>query len=97
MFKSKLLNKFNQALFSSGTIGFESATENAKTDYLFDFDNFEDWFNMLIDSFVEEYEVDKDMLIKDISECPEFVDSMRDEYEELLELCSDDEYGDEEV
>lgn len=94
MFKAKLVNKFNQALFSSDYIGFESATENAKTDYLFDYDNFEDWFDMLINSFVEEYEVDKNSLLKDISECSEFVESMKFEYKELLELCSDDEWED---
>lgn len=107
MYKSTLINRFNKALFSTDYTGYASATQNAKTDYLFDYDNFEDWFNMLISRFVEEVEedkkyaikndfdyvvdpVDEDELRKEIDNCPEFVEDMKTEYEDLLELCSDD-------
>ena len=107
MYKSTLINRFNKALFSTDYTSYETATQNAKTDYLFDYDNFEDWFDMLISRFVEEVEedrkyaikndydivvepVDEDELRKAIAACPEFVKDMRSEYEELLELCSDD-------
>ena len=106
MYESTLINRFNRALFSTDYTGYESATQNAKTDYLFDYDNFEDWFDMLISRFVEETEedrdfaiendldvidpVDEDELRKAIEARPEFVKNMRAEYEELRELCADD-------
>ena len=102
MYKSNLINRFNRALFSTEYNNYDSATQNAKTDRLFEFDNFDDWFDMLITRFVEEVEedrkysdiidpVDEEELRTEILNCPEFVVDMKSEYEDLLDLCSDDE------
>lgn len=104
---SNLIDRFEHALFATNYTGYESATQNAKTDYIFNYDScFEDWFDYLITRFVEEVEsdreyaiennlddvielVDEDELRKEIQNCPEFVNDMRAEYEDLLEIYSD--------
>ena len=111
MYKSTLIDRFYKALFSTDYAGYDSATQNAKTDYLSEYDNFEGWFDMLISRFVEEVEedrkfaikndldvidpVDEDELRKAIEACPEFVENMKSEYEELREFSSKDDEDEE--
>jgi hypothetical protein len=91
MYNSKIINEFNKALFSTDYNGYDSATQNAKTDRLFEFDNFDEWFDMLIDIFADEFNIDPDLVRSELCDCVEFLDSMRAEYDELLDLLSDDE------
>jgi hypothetical protein len=87
-YPTKLLNRFYVELFSTDFRDYDSPTQNAKTDYLFDVDTFEEWFEKLIKVFVSNTEVDENQLRQDISNCPEFVNDMRFEYDELLEILS---------
>ena len=89
IYSTKLLNKFYCELFSTDFRNYDSPTQNAKTDYLFDYDNFDDWFNMLISVFVVDTECDENQLRIDLKNCPKFVEDMKTEYKELFELCSD--------
>ena len=93
IYATPLLNQFYLELFSTDFRDYDSPTQNAKTDYLFDYDNFDDWFNKLIDTFVRDTACDKVQLCVDINRCPQFIEDMRTEYFELLDLCSD--YDDE--
>ena len=99
MYNTKLLNDFHALLFYSDTNGSASATQNAKTDELYEFENFEDWFDNLINIFVDElsYNVTKEDVCKDLFNCSEFIEDMKSEYVELQELCEDfdDEFDDE--
>lgn len=54
MYESKLLNRFRRALFHTDYYDVESATQNAKTDELFECEDFSDWFDYLVDCFVGE-------------------------------------------
>ena len=93
MYNTKLLNDFHTLLFYSETNSSSSATQNAKTDDIYEFENFEDWFDNLINIFVDElsYNVTKEDVYRDLFNCPEFVEDMKAEYSELQELCEEDE------
>lgn len=97
MYNTKLLNDFHTLLFYSETKGSSSATQNAKTDDIYEFENFEDWFDNLINIFVDElsYNVTKEDVLKDLENCPEFVEDMKFEYVELQELCEEEDDEDE--
>ena len=91
VFNSKVLNEFYTALFCTSYRDHACATESAKTDELFDYDNFEDWFDNLICTFLCEdldFEVAYNDVILALKAEPRFVEHMKAEYEELLELCS---------
>jgi hypothetical protein len=45
---------------------------------------------MLIESFVDDTDCDEEQLRQDISNCPQFIEDMKFEYEQLLEILSDD-------
>lgn len=90
IYPTDLLNRFYLELFSTDFRDYDSPTQNSKTDYLFDYDNFDDWFEMLIESFVEETDCDETQLRIDLKNCPKFVEDMKFEYKELLEICSND-------
>ncbi len=112
MYKQKILNKFYEALFCTDFYDYESATQNAKTDELADFvtgpkeeqQDFEGWFNMLIDTYVDEQAdlkedsddfVDiqiatKEEILKAIAKEPQFKEDMKSEFDELIDLLSDD-------
>jgi hypothetical protein len=98
MYNTKLLNDFHTLLFYTDTAGSASATQNTKTDSLYEFDCFEDWFDNLITVFVDElsYNVTKEEVLRDLESCPEFIEDMKFEYVELQELCEDDDEADEE-
>lgn len=89
-YKSDLVNSFYKELFRSYFDDHESIAQNAKTDYFDDFDSFEEWFDLLISIYTEEYKCDERQLRIDIKNCPEFVNDMKSEYEELKELCDDE-------
>lgn len=92
-FKSKILNEFMTALFCTDYRDHECPTQNAKTDELFDYDNFEDWFDNLICVFLCEdldFEVTYDDVISALKVEPDFIEQMKLEYEDLIEICSDD-------
>jgi hypothetical protein len=91
IYSTDLLNQFYLELFSTDFRDYDSPTQNSKTDYLFDYDSFDDWFDMLIKSFVRETACDEKQLRIDINKCPQFIEDMRAEYFDLLDLCSDDE------
>lgn len=100
MFKTKLIDKFHEALFCTNFNGFASATQNAKTDILSECEDFDEWFEMLITVFAKETRLSRTAIRTEVFSDPEFMDSMRAEYEELKELCDDededfDDYEDE--
>lgn len=88
IYPTELLNNFYLELFSSEFRDYESMTENSKTDYLFDYDDFDEWFEMLVESFVDDTDCDEEQLRIEIQNCPKFVEDMKFEYEQLLELLS---------
>jgi hypothetical protein len=108
MYESKLLNRFYRALFHTDFYDTESATQNAKTDYLFECEDFSEWFDRLVNRFVDEASakdfapdpehpdevmepVTASTIRRALNACPDFIDDMQTEYEDLKELCSDDE------
>lgn len=98
MYKSKLINDFEHELFSTNYTDVDSVIQNMKTDSLFDFEfkcSFEEWFENLIDEYCKEYDIDKEVLLREISNCPDFVEDMRAEFDYLFEVCKeiDDEEG----
>ena len=91
IYPTDLLNNFYLELFSTDIRNYDSPTQNAKTDYLFDYDNFDDWFEKLISVFINDTTCDETQLRLDLKNCPKFIEDMKTEYNDLLELCSDDE------
>ena len=90
-YDSNILNNFYLELFSSDFRDRDSATENAKTDCLLKTNNFNDWFKHLIVTFVDTTKsITLIDVIAEINKYPEFVSDMRAEYEELKELCDDE-------
>ena len=89
IYNSTILNEFYVELFSSDFRNFESTTQNAKTDCLFETDNFNDWFIKLIKTFVEETELNITVVdvIAETTKHPEFIIDLKNEYEELKESC----------
>ena len=91
MFKTKLIDNFYEALFSTDFKDYASATQNAKTDYLFDCKNFDEWFDKLVNVFADEEEVNiADVKAEAIADA-EFIKMLKAEYEELIDLLEDDE------
>ena len=91
MFKTKLTNKFYEALFSTDFNDYASATQNAKTDYLFDYKNFDEWFDKLVNVFAVEEEVNAATVKTEALADAEFMKMIKAEYDELLDLLADDE------
>ena len=89
-YPTDLLNRFYLELFSTDFRDYDSTTQNSKTDYLFDYDNFDDWFEKLISVFVDDTNCDERELRTDLKNCPKFIEDMKSEYNELLEICSDE-------
>ena len=91
MFKTKLINKFYEALFSTDFKDYASATQNAKTDYLFDCKTFDEWFDKLVNVFANEEEADVAVVKAEATADAEFMKMIKAEYEELLDLLADEE------
>ena len=86
MYNTKLLNKFYEALFSTDFNDFETATQNMKTDCLETCTDFDSWLNKLVDTFVEEYDVDKNQLVQDMKNDSNFIEDLRFEYDDLVDM-----------
>lgn len=92
MYKYKLINDFNRELFSTDYTDVDSVIQNMKTDSLFDFEfkcSFEEWFENLINEYCKEYDIDKEVLMNEISDCIDFVEDMKNEFEYLYEVCKE--------
>ena len=90
MFKTKLIDKFYEALFSTDFKDYASATQNAKTDYLFDYKTFDEWFDKLVNVFAAEEEVNATTVKAEALADAEFIKTLKAEYEELLDLLAED-------
>ena len=86
MYNTKLLNKFYEALFSTDFNDFETATQNMKTDCLETCTDFDSWTTKLVDTFVEEYDVDKNQLVQDMKNDSNFMEDLRFEYDDLVDM-----------
>lgn len=112
MYESKLLSRFHRALFHTDFYDVESVTQNAKTDHLFECEDFSEWFDYLVDRFVVEarnpnFAPDPDnpdevmepvtpsSIRRALNACPDFIDDMIAEYEDLKEICGIDEEDEE--
>ena len=97
MYKSGIINNFYRELFSTEYCDTASATQNMKTDSLLErsFDNtdesFDKWLNGLVDCYANDCDINKTALLKAISNCPEFKQDMKEEFDQLLEDYKDDE------
>lgn len=90
MFNTKLIDKFYEALFSTDFKDYTSATQNAKTDYLFDCKNFDEWLDKLVNVFADEEEVNAaDVKAEAVADAA-FMKMLKAEYEELFELLADE-------
>jgi len=88
LYDNKLLDGFFKALFATDQFGFETATENAKTDsYDKDFDA---WKDMLIETYADEEDIDIDELTDAVNDNEEFLKDLEDEHEELGEFLDED-------
>ena len=91
MYKSKILDKFYEALFCTDFYDYESATQNAKTDELANFvtgpkeeqQDFEGWLDMLIDTYVKEQKELKE-------DSDDFVDIQIATKEEILKAIAEE-------
>lgn len=88
MYKQKILNDFDEELFSTNYHDYATATQNAKTDNICQNPKieFKEWLDDLIDTFCrdnDEYTVDE--VNKAIEQEPEFLDDIKDEFEYLKE------------
>lgn len=90
MFNTKLIDKFYEALFCTDFKDYASATQNAKTDYLSECKDFDEWLGRLINVFAQEEDVNATDVRTAALADKKFIETMRAEYEELLELCEDD-------
>ena len=90
MFNTKLIDKFYEALFSTDFKDYASATQNAKTDYLFDCKTFDEWLDKLVNVFADEEEVNATVVKVEAVADVEFMKMLKAEYEELLELLADE-------
>jgi hypothetical protein len=90
MFNTKLIDKFYEALFCTDFNDYASATQNAKTDNLFECKDFDEWLDKLINVFAVEEKVNVADVRTSTLAVKKFIDTMKAEYEELLELCADE-------
>ena len=92
MYKTGILNNFYRELFSTEYAGTASATQNAKTDIIFE-------LNGLVDCYATDCDINKTALLKAIYNCPEFKKDMKEEFDQVYEdydVYDDDYYGDDE-
>lgn len=92
MYKQKILNDFYEELFCTDFNDYESPTQNAKTDNLCDDHNmsFEDWTEDLIDTFVRDNDYTKEEVKQALDKEPKFLEDLKEEYEYLKEVISED-------
>ena len=104
MYNSGILNNFYRELFSTEYAGTDSATQNAKTDLIFELnlddsnDSFEKWLNGLVDCYANDCDINKTALLRAIYTCAKFRQDMREEFDQVYEDYDvyDDDFDDEE-
>ena len=98
MYKQKVLNDFDEELFSTDYNDYATATQNAKTDNICQNPRitFEDWLADLVKTFCrdnDEYTVEE--VNKAIEQEPKFLEDIREEFdylkEEMQDLLDDEE------
>jgi hypothetical protein len=103
MYKQKILNDFDEELFSTDYNDYATATQNAKTDLFCDNHkiDFKEWLADLVKTFCEdnnEYTVAE--VNKAIEQEPKFLEDLQEEFiylrEEALEMFDYDEEDEEE-
>ncbi len=94
MFNTKLIDKFYEALFSTDFHDYPSTTQNEKTDCLSECKDFDEWLDRLINVFADEEEVNATTVKTAALADKKFIETMKAEYEELLELCDDEDDDD---
>jgi hypothetical protein len=89
LYNSNILNEFYIELFSTDFKDYDSVLQNAKTDYLFDAADFDDWFDYLINVFVEvtDLDVTAEEVTAEAAEHPDFISDLEKEYKTLREIC----------
>ena len=65
---------------------FETETQNMKTDCLETCTDFDSWLNKLVETFAEEYDVDKDQVMKEVKSDSNFLEDLRFEYDDLVDM-----------
>lgn len=90
MFNTKLIDKFYEALFSTDFHDYTSVTQNEKTDCLSECKDFDEWLERLINVFADEEEVNATDVKTIAFADQKFIETMKAEYEELLELSDDE-------
>lgn len=105
MYNSGILNNFYRELFATEYCDTASATQNMKTDAIFQHNlddseaSFEKWLECLVESYATDCNINKTALLKAISTDPKFKKDMREEFDQVYEaydVYDDDFYGDEE-
>lgn len=90
MYKSKILNDFYEALFSTDFNDYATDTQDAKTDLLVQqwdtVDHFMVWRHQLCKVFAKEFNYDVNEVEAAIKEEPEFAKMLRAEWKELKEF-----------
>jgi hypothetical protein len=90
-YKIPVENDFYTELFSTDYRDVDSPVQNAKTDILTDNHEleFEQWMHYLIERFAEVTDLDAEAIADSLSD--EFINDLKQEFDELKELISDDE------
>ena len=57
-----------------------------KTDCLETCTDFDSWTAKLVDTFVEEYDVDKDQVLKEVKSDSNFLEDLHFEYDDLVDM-----------
>lgn len=98
MYKSGIINNFYRELFSTEYSDFASTTQNMKTDSFLEHEyddsneSFEKWLSGLVNCYADDCDINKTALLKAIAACPEFLQDMKEEFNQLYEeYCEDDE------
>lgn len=104
MYKSGILNNFYRELFSTEYCDTASATQNLKTDAIFEHnldgsdESFEKWLECLVECYATDCDINKTALLKAISADPKFKKDMKEEFNQIYEDYDvyDDDFDDEE-
>lgn len=102
MYKQKILNDFDEELFSTNYHDYATATQNAKTDNICDNPKieFEDWLNDLVKTFCRDNpQYTTQQVVDAMNKEPEFKEDIKSEFdylkEEMQELLDEEDEDDE--
>ena len=79
MFNTKLIDKFYEALFCTDFKDYASAVQNAKTDYLSECKDFNEWLDKLINVFADEEGLNAADIRVEVFADKKFIDAMKAE------------------